>query len=223
MHYIKDSKGYYVSKDGLAYRNGSEIGSLGINGYYMVRVYFYDGTSKLQPTHRWVAEAFIPNPDKKGYVNHINGIKTDNRVENLEWTTNQENCTHAVESGLIPRGEDRWNSNEESEVRRVCEMLQDGMRLCDIHKRLNHLSYEFIKHIYNKDSWSHVSDEYQFATKKREYISSDTVEWICRKLEEGLKVKDIVKLALNDKVTTDVVSNIKFRKCHTKISQNFKF
>ena len=97
------------------------------------------------------------------------------------------------------------------------------MRLCDIHKRLNHLSYEFIKHIYNKDSWNHVSDEYQFATKKREYISSDTVEWICRKLEEGLKVKDIVKLALNDKVTTDVVSNIKFRKCHTKISQNFKF
>ena len=40
MHYIKDSKGYYVSKDGLAYRNGSEIGSLGMNGYYMVRVYF---------------------------------------------------------------------------------------------------------------------------------------------------------------------------------------
>lgn len=65
------------------------------------RVVLYDkGVRNMKQVHRIVAESFIDNPDCKDEVNHINGNKHDNRVQNLEWCTRSDNMKHAYATGL---------------------------------------------------------------------------------------------------------------------------
>ena len=66
-----------------------------------------NGKQKRMRVHRMVALTFIDNPDNKPYVNHINGNRSDNNVENLEWVTPSENTQHAVDTGLFKSGRTR--------------------------------------------------------------------------------------------------------------------
>ena len=85
----------------------SSIGRIrGIHGQILSPVEHRQGYLRVRMgshsplVHRIVAETFLANPDSKRTVNHINGIKYDNRVENLEWATQSENNMHAVNTGL---------------------------------------------------------------------------------------------------------------------------
>ena len=69
------------------------------NGYRSVKL-FKDGKHSHLLVHRIVAKTFIPNPDNKRYVNHIDGNKANNNVNNLEWCTASENLKHAFKTGL---------------------------------------------------------------------------------------------------------------------------
>ena len=68
-------------------------------GYYSIQLR-KDKKFKTLMVHRLLSEVFIPNPENKKQVNHINGIKSDNRLENLEWVTSSENMKHAFRTGL---------------------------------------------------------------------------------------------------------------------------
>ena len=65
------------------------------NGYLQ-----FTDKGKTQFVHRAVAKLCIPNPDNKPVVNHKNGIRTDNRISNLEWVTQSENVKHAFKMGF---------------------------------------------------------------------------------------------------------------------------
>lgn len=74
----------------------------GGTGYLKVQLY-RNNIQTNYAVHRLVAQAFIPNPEKKPEVNHINEIKADNRVENLEWMTFKENCNYGTRNQRVSK------------------------------------------------------------------------------------------------------------------------
>lgn len=82
------------------YSHGILKTKINIGGYCEVRL-SNNKIDKHITVHRLVATQFIPNDLNKPCINHINGIKTDNRVENLEWVDYFENMKHAVDTGLL--------------------------------------------------------------------------------------------------------------------------
>lgn len=108
--------------------------------------------------HRAVAENFLERIDGKEYINHIDGDKNNNNVENLEWCTPSENTKHAIDNGLLKykSGCEIYNSNlMEDDVRNIRIMLKKGQRQCDIAKTYN-VSHDVIYHIAHNKTYKHV-------------------------------------------------------------------
>ena len=98
MRQIKDYSDYLITLDGKVFSmitmkflkpNNT------MTGYLSAQLYDKKGGSRRRLIHRLVAEAYISNPENKEQVNHINGIKSDNCLLNLEWNTSSENNKHA--------------------------------------------------------------------------------------------------------------------------------
>ena len=171
---MKDIKGfeglYAITKDGkvwaypkLSYFNAGRwkegrflkfflIG----NGYQVVCLYKNKKQKKLL-VHRLIALTYIPNPLNLKEINHINGNKLDNRVDNLEWTTSKQNKEHAWKNGLYThKGSNHYLAKlDERKIRKIRKLYKQGINGMKIAKLFN-VSFGVIYGILRGEDWSHV-------------------------------------------------------------------
>lgn len=113
------------------------------DGYKRVLLYKKGLKPKKFPVHRLVAITFIPNPLQKEQVNHQNGYKLDNRLENLNWMTRKENIAHAYETGLVKKNNNpviaiHLDSGEQRQFKSQAEASRElGLYMKNISNALN--------------------------------------------------------------------------------------
>ena len=132
--------------------------TLGRNGYWSVGL-SKNGKYTSCLLHRIVALAFIPNPQNKPQVNHINCNKKDNSVQNLEWVTSQENNLHSVSQIKGVKGVKVWTAKlSEQNVREIRNRLQKGEMLVTLAKEFKVCKQTIFK-IKNNKIWKSVKGE----------------------------------------------------------------
>lgn len=167
---IPSLKGFYEASSLGRIRSINRISTLGkylrpINGkiikqnHHKKTGYFYlsvcvDGIVMTKLVHRLVAEAWLENPNNKPHVNHLKGIKSDNRPSQLEWSTISENRLHSFRIGL-QTAKGIKNSSAKLTESQVLEIRNSTDRNGIIAKKYN-ISPPTVCDIKTKRSWSHI-------------------------------------------------------------------
>ena len=162
---VKDR--YFINKDGELFTDNGEkkMKDALKNGYVKNCLVLKDGTQKFYFRHRLVMMCFEPREDQDSLqVNHKDGVKTNNKLENLEWCTNQENRIHAVKLGLAAslKGEQNpANKFKESQVLDIIQDLLHHVPYSIICEKYN-CSKSTISAIKNKRNWKYLTVDIDF-------------------------------------------------------------
>lgn len=156
---------YICDTNGKVYKT-KDMGEL--NYYKHPKGYLHCYVGKTKAVHKVIAETFIPNPENKPQVNHIDGNKQNNHVDNLEWVTNKENANHAINNGLWTKFVSSMLTTETSQgelnsqavlqpedVLDIRELIKQGMRPYKIAKVFG-VSPATIYDIKSRRSWKHI-------------------------------------------------------------------
>ena len=156
---IADFDNYVIYSDGRVLNRirGSFLRTFKRKDGYISIQLSNNGERKTYKLHRLVAENLIPRIKGKYCVNHINGNKSDNRVENLEWCTNSENQKHAFKIGLLTnRGSNHPRSKlTETNVLDIRQELKKGKSYKELAEK-HGVHCDTIGNIKNRKTWKHI-------------------------------------------------------------------
>lgn len=190
------------------------------NGYRLVSL-SQGGVKKQFLVHRIIAQAFLPNPDNKRTVNHLDGDKKNNKLENLAWATDSEQAIHAIESGLRKKFINDYRTYSDELIHRLCQMIVENFRTKEIVDLLD-VPGHLVANVRKKTQYTDISCEYDFSKilpcQKR--ISVSKIISVCELLQQGATPDEI-----KDKtgVSYATISRVRTRKDYTYLSMNYKF
>lgn len=144
---------YTITRDGRVFNNqtNTEMKQFeNSKGYKMVVIH-----CKQWRVHRLVAEKYVPNPDNKPQVNHIDGNKKNNNADNLEWVTNYENRQHALKNNLHVNGDKcPWSILKEDDIKRI-RRNEENFSIKEWSDYYN-VAYRTMWDIVNNKTWKNV-------------------------------------------------------------------
>lgn len=221
--HIDDDAGILVSINGEVY---NLYKNCFVNQYTLGKYLACSINGKRYLIHRLVLQTFCPTNNMETLVvNHINSIKTDNRLCNLEWCTTSYNTKYAYEHGEITN---HGIKNRDIFKHVVCLALQDGKSTKEIAEMLN-INYndnfkKMISKVRSKYRWKNVSKYYNISPA---ITSSTIIENICSLINDNnsITARDIAAV-LNIEYTSSfdtLISSIKNHKQWTSISSKYNF
>jgi hypothetical protein len=157
---IKRFERYKVSNNGGIYSSLSMMELKPVqqsNGYLVISLHYARNRFKIKRIHRLVAHAFLKNPHEYKEINHKDGNKTNNRVENLEWCSHRQNIQHAYDTEIIPIRDGKVFSIED--IKAIKRLLAKGELKNKEIAALYNTSADYITKIKRGDKWRRVTIE----------------------------------------------------------------
>lgn len=196
-------------------------------GYKAIDLTLSKNNSRTFLVHRLIASAFIPNPYNKPQVNHIDGVKTNNDVSNLEWNTAQENMDHGWRMGLHKAryGDESYNPKISSkEAKKICKLLEENeLTLDEIAEKVG-TTRLIVYNIKHKLAWNEISDKYMVENHTVRAdgtmrMTKEIAHAVCKDLEENKLCTH--EIAEKYGVSTRSVGEIYEQKTHLDVSSQY--
>lgn len=234
---IPDFPKYYADEQGNIYsrKKGNNLRKLKpqfqkLWDYYSVKIIDKDGNKRNMTIHRLIALTYLPNPNNLEEVNHIDGVKTNNTLSNLEWVSRSENLKHAFRLGLNDsKGELNGRAKlKDDQVIAIYNTLLSGESNKDVAKEFN-LNISVVMDIKAKRAWSHITKdlpdiEIDYRSK---ILDREVIEFICEKLQDGNAPTPVLKMCEEEfyegVVRIDNIYDIKRRRNFKDIVKNYKW
>ena len=195
---IQNYRHHTITKDGIV--TNTKTGKIkshwiGANGYYHVDIQEFGKATKVA-LHRLLAIQYLPNPNNKRTVNHIDGNKLNNNLSNLEWATDSENVQHAHNTGLQP---DQSNHSIDFYIDVLKTRFFNGESITSIAKdpSINNTLTQVSLKLRQAANTANLLTEYEteLARQKANRVK-----------ESGLKKRNVITLQMCDVTTKEVLN-----------------